>query len=50
MYMQKEEEYRYFDLANTEPDAPLPLTVTSRVHQSLLHFDTERGVIGNELI
>ncbi|KAL8456827.1 hypothetical protein ACS0TY_034897 [Phlomoides rotata] len=31
-FQQKEEEYnRYFDLANTEPDAPLPLTVTSRV-------------------
>ncbi|KAG8379557.1 hypothetical protein BUALT_Bualt07G0101400 [Buddleja alternifolia] len=29
--MQKEEEYRDFDLANAESDAPLPLTVTSRV-------------------
>ncbi|KAL0318968.1 UNVERIFIED_CONTAM: Dual specificity protein phosphatase PHS1 [Sesamum angustifolium] len=29
--MQKEEEDRDFDLANSEPDAPLPLTVTSRV-------------------
>ncbi|GER30223.1 dual specificity protein phosphatase family protein [Striga asiatica] len=28
---QKEEEDRDFDLANAEPDAPLPLTVTSRV-------------------
>ncbi|KAL0441816.1 UNVERIFIED_CONTAM: Dual specificity protein phosphatase PHS1 [Sesamum radiatum] len=28
---QKEEEDRDFDLANSEPDAPLPLTVTSRV-------------------
>ncbi|KAH6781895.1 dual specificity protein phosphatase family protein [Perilla frutescens var. frutescens] len=29
--MQKEEEDREFDLASTEPDTPLPLTVTSRV-------------------
>lgn len=29
--MQKDEEDRDFDLANAEPDAPLPLTVTSRV-------------------
>ncbi|KAL0342272.1 UNVERIFIED_CONTAM: Dual specificity protein phosphatase PHS1 [Sesamum calycinum] len=27
----EEEEDRDFDLANSEPDAPLPLTVTSRV-------------------
>ncbi|KAL0415546.1 UNVERIFIED_CONTAM: Dual specificity protein phosphatase PHS1 [Sesamum latifolium] len=28
---EKEEDDRDFDLANSEPDAPLPLTVTSRV-------------------
>ncbi|KAG6410432.1 hypothetical protein SASPL_128492 [Salvia splendens] len=31
MYMQKEEEDREIDLAGTEPESPLPLTVTSRV-------------------
>lgn len=38
MYMQKEEDDRDFDLANTEPDAPLPLTVTSRVHLFMSSF------------
>lgn len=30
MYMQREDE-RDFDLGSDEPDAPVPLTVTSRV-------------------
>lgn len=30
MYMQREEE-KDFDLGSDEPEAPLPLTVTSRV-------------------
>lgn len=32
MHMQKVEEEREFDLASTEPETPLPLTVTSRVN------------------